>query len=687
MSKSKTGSSGFTRLLPSRSLGTRLFLVFFITTMGIVLSLGYTSYSVAKHTIETNALAANEQTVQQTAEKLDVILLRFEDRLGELFYNGAIMQAVQSGTASSGNGTREAAAARIQAVLDKWLIAAGNMQAVYLVPLDERLPVVASGASDNTFVEGIRSSDWFSQLQKQPQGVWITQAVKQGENAGVFHFAKSVSGSSGNAGYIAVCDIKTADIENQLSKVSLGADSYIQLLTSKDELIATSQHQEADSYLRLGGTLFNGLSQASGSLPTKDEQGKSILAVYGTLASSGWRVLGVVPADNLTREAGRILNTTYIAVAAAGIIAALIGFWMMRMVSGPLNRLKTLMFQGAEGDLRVRTQVTSRDEIGQLSGSFNMMMERINELVVHTNETAREVLETADALGEASRKTAMAARDIASATEEIAGGAGSLALEADRGNEMTERISGQTALVITAAQEMSSTAHSVGQSSREGVARLQELLDRTGSTGRMTGTLVEKVNELQETASSVIKVLDVMQNITQQTNILSLNATIEAARAGEAGSGFMVVADEIRQLADQSKRSIALVAETTDTIIKDINETVNALSQVAPLFTEQMASVRDTSEIFVSVQERMNQFIASLDSVSDSIAGLSQSQRGLSETIGNVSSFAEESSAASEEVASLSGEQQNVSDYLVELSGKLEKASLMLRERLSRFSV
>ncbi|WP_052380625.1 methyl-accepting chemotaxis protein [Paenibacillus camerounensis] len=688
MSKLRKVGSGPAWLNPSKSLGMRLFLLFFITTMGIVLSLGYTSYSVAKHTIETNALTANEQTVQQTAEKLDVILLRFEDRLGELFYNKTIRQAVLSGTASGAETeAKAAAAASIQAELDAWLEAAGNMQAVYLVPLEDSLPVLASGKADSAFIEGMKQNGWFSQLQKQPQSLWITQGLKQGENSGVFHFAKSAEASGGSAGYIAVCDIKPAEIESQLSKVSLGMDSYIQLLTDKDELIATSQHQEADSYLRLGGTLFNGLNKDSGSLPTRDEQGKSILAVYGTLASSGWRVLGVVPSDNLIKDAGLILNTTYIAVAAAAVIAVLIGFWMVRMVSGPLNRLKTLMFQGAEGDLRVRTQVKSRDEIGQLSGSFNMMMERINELVIHTNETALEVLGTADALGHASRKTAMAAKDIASATEEIAGGAGSLALEADRGNEMTERISGQTARVIAAAQEMSSTAHRVGQSSQEGVAKLQELLVRTGNTGVMTGTLVQKVNELKETASSVIKVLDVMQNITQQTNILSLNATIEAARAGEAGSGFMVVADEIRQLADQSKRSIAVVAEITETIMQDINDTVNALSQVAPLFSEQMASVQDTSEIFVSVQERMNQFIARLDSVSDSIAGLSQSQKGLSETIGNVSSFAEESSAASEEVASLSGEQQNVSDYLVELSGKLENASLKLRERLARFSV
>ena len=656
--------------------------------MVIVLALGYTSYSVAKRTIENNALAANEQTVQQTAEKLDVFMLRFEDRLGQLFYNKTIQQAVESGSAAGADSEdRQAESGRIQAELDNWLEAAGGIQAVYLVPLDVSLSASAAGATDSAFIEGVRKSSWFEQLQEKPQSLWITQGLKQGEETGVFHFAKSVSGDAGRRGYIAICDIKTTELESQLSKVNLGVDSYIQLLTGKDELIVTSQHQEADTYLRLGGTLFKGVSQASGSLPTKDEQGRQILAVYGTLASSGWRVLGVVPSENLIKDAGKILHTTYIAVAAAAVIAVLIGLWMIRMVSSPLTKLKDLMFRGAEGDLRVRTHVTSRDEIGQLSGSFNTMMERITELVMHTNETAREVLETADALGSASRKTAEAAKDIASATEEIAGGAGSLALEADRGNEMTEQISGRMSTVIAAARDMGGTAQRVGQSSEQGVAKLQELLDRTESTSEMTGNLVLKVNELKETASSVIKVLDVMQNITQQTNILSLNATIEAARAGEAGSGFMVVADEIRQLADQSKRSITTVAEITDKIMTDMNETVAALSEVAPLFREQIASVQNTSDIFVSVQGQMDQFIARLDSVSASIDGLNQSQRVLSQTIGNVSSFAEESSAASEEVASLSGEQQNVSDHLVELSGKLEQASFVLKERLSKFSV
>lgn len=662
------------RLHPSKSVGVRLFLVFFIATMALVLTLGYTSYSVAKQTIENNALEANQQTIVQTADKLDVVLLRFEDKLQQLFSNKEIQNAVQ-----------QADTGAIAAEMNSWLSSSKDVLAVYLIPLDEAMPPTAAGSADAAFQQGAKDSTWFKQLQAEPQSLWITTAQTK-EASGVFHLAKAVAADSG-PGYILACDIKSNVISDQLGKVNLGVDSYIQLLTAKDEVIASSLHDEADTYLRLGGTLFSGLTDAAGSLPTQDENGDSILAVYSTLANSGWKVLGVVPAKNLVADAGRILQTTYIAVAGAAVIAVLVGLWMIRMVARPLSNLKNLMFEGAEGNLGVRTKFTSRDEIGQLSASFNTMMERITELVNHTNETAREVMETADELSNASRKTALSAKDIAVATEEIAGGAGSLALEADRGTELTGLISQQMDTVITANREMDQAAHTVGEFSEEGVAQLEELLRKTGLTGEMTHALVIKVNELKETASSVIKVLDVMQNITQQTNVLSLNATIEAARAGEAGQGFMVVAGEIRALAEQSKQSIAVVAEITDRIMADMNETVAALSQVTPLFKDQESSVKSTSDIFVTVQQHMDQFITRLESVTLSINSLSHSQGVLAETMGNVSSVAEESSAASQEVASLSGEQQNVSSQLVALSAKLENASLKLKERLSKFSV
>lgn len=676
------------RLHPSRSLGMRIFLVFFISTMVLVLSLGYISYSVAKQTIQNNALSANRQTVIQTAEKLDIQLLRYEDRLEQVFYNNIIQDALraESGSTTS-TEVRKELSNKIVTELNEWLSVSEGIQAVHLVPMNEAIPVTSTGTMDSAFFESFRESSWFKQLQEKPQGLWISHDLQEGRTSEVIHFAKSVAGNSGSSAYIAICEIKISELENQLRKVDLGADSYIQLLTEKDALIASSLEQQTDTYLRLGGTLLHGVELESGALPTADEDGQSILAVYGTLESSGWRLLGVVPSENLTQDATRILKTTYIVVAVAAVVAILIGLWMMRMVSRPLNQLKDLMCKGAEGDLSVRTDYSSGDEIGQLSNSFNIMMGRITELVIHTNETAIRVLETADELSGASRKTAIAAKDIAAATEEFAEGASSLALEAERGNEMTGRISEQMDRVNSATHEMDDAVQSVGQLSTEGVLHLKELLSRTNSTSDMANKLVMKVNDLQESASSVIKVLEVMQNITDQTNILSLNATIEAARAGEAGQGFMVVANEIRKLANQSKQSIAVVSEITDKIRMDMNETVIALSEAAPLFSKQNISVHSTSEIFMSVKEQMDHFISRLNSVSLSMDSLTESQLVLSETISNVSSFSEESSAASEEVASLSSEQQSVSDHLVGLALKLENESLLLKEKLSKFSM
>lgn len=496
---------------------------------------------------------------------------------------------------------------------------------------------------------------------------------------------RSLKNLGSNDSYIIMIVMKNALLEEAFASVKLGDGSRIQLVTPDGTVVASTDQKDEGKPSEF--TFIKESKKNNTSLDVKDSNGKPILAVFNPMMRADWKLTGVVPTDELVKEARPILLTTFIAAAGAALLAIFIGIWMVRMIARPLARLKNLMVQGAGGDLSVRTEYVSKDEIGQLSASFNLMMERITELVSQTTETARDVLETAGELGEASRKTAISAKEIAAATEEIAGGAGSLALEAERGNELTDVIATQMQTVISANSEMDEAARGVGEASAQGAKQLTDLLDQTSRTGEKTSALVERVNHLKETVFSVIKVLDVMKSITQQTNILSLNATIEAARAGEAGKGFMVVAGEVRQLADQSKQSIALVAGITDKIIMEMNETEAVLSEVAPLFKEQISSVKSTSDIFVSVKGQMDEFITSLESVTTAISSLNHSQVVLSEAMGNVSAVAEQSSATSEEVASLSNEQQSVSDQLVSLSGKLESASGQLKDKLSLFTI
>ncbi|MNI34003.1 Methyl-accepting chemotaxis protein McpC [compost metagenome] len=378
---------------------------------------------------------------------------------------------------------------------------------------------------------------------------------------------------------------------------------------------------------------------------------------------------------------------TLIVALIAAVIAVLVGWFVARMIGQPLIHLRNLMQQGAQGKLTVRANYNSKDEIGQLGQSFDVMMKQITNLVLQTSHSAKEVLETATELTHSSKTTATAAREIAVATDEISNGAAGLATESEKGNELTYHISEQMKQVIEANLEMGTAAADVQSSSEQGIHYMTELIGKTNLTEEMMRSMVEKVDRLKDSTNSIRKILDVLNNISKQTNILSLNATIEAARAGAAGKGFMVVADEIRKLADQSKQSIEIVGQITETIRLEISETVKVLSQATPIFQEQIQSVKEADAIFKQVTTHMGGFILQLSTVSDSISTLEQSQVILSDAMTNVSAVAEESLATSEEVASLSSEQLSISDGLVKLSDKLGQLSNSLQVTLSQFEV
>ncbi len=340
--------------------------------------------------------------------------------------------------------------------------------------------------------------------------------------------------------------------------------------------------------------------------------------------------------------------TLYLALLAAAL-AIIIGFVLVRLFGTPLVSLRNLIQKGEQGDLSVQVEIKSKDEIGQLGESFNRMMTQITTLVNQTNLSAEEVLSTATRLSDVSKNTAMSAKEISVATEEIASGASTLALEAERGNELSFNIKTEMDLVVGSNFEMGKSANEVREVSEQGIEYMSQLIEKTNMTENMIRSMTEKVDNLKSRTTSIRQILDVLNNMTRQTNILSLNAAIEAARAGAAGKGFMVVADEIRKLAEQSKQSIEVVGQITEGIQNEVEDTVRVLSEAYPVFKEQIDSIKKADLIFKNVQGQMGEFIQHLDSATNSIQQLEQSQMTLSEAMSSVSAVSQQSSATSEE--------------------------------------
>ncbi|WP_281888891.1 methyl-accepting chemotaxis protein [Paenibacillus sp. YYML68] len=672
----------------TKSVGVKLFLIFFSCIVLFVLTVGLLSYSKSKEVLQDKVAYASEQTIIQAGSKLDFVYGTFEEMTMQIMLNEQLGEAIAMLKTESRSGYNYLTYMRaVTQELNMYAFSNKAIKAIHLFNEDGQ-PI---GSTTNSFSsDSIKDVEWYKKtVEGNGKALWHNTTGKWGgvssiSNKPTFAVARLLKDSNTNTPKgVVLMEIDIETLGKETAQISMGEGGQTVILSKEHTYNYTDELDKLGAASELDIDK-EALSEDHGYVVTRNGD---FAIVYYKSQVNGWYTVGIMPIKELVKDAGVIFNMTIVIAVVAMLIAVVIGYFVARMIGQPLVQLRNLMKEGEQGNLGVRMNVNTKDEIGQLGDSFNEMMEKITELVKRTSISAQEVLATASELSEASKKTAMSAKDIAIATEEIANGASSLAVEAERGNELTHNIGMQMQSVVEANVIMGTAAGDVQGSSKQGIEYMQVLIGKTNETEAMTRSMVEKVDNLKESTRSIRKILDVLGNMTKQTNILSLNATIEAARAGAAGKGFMVVADEIRKLADQSRQSIAVVGQITETIQREIDETVQVLSKAYPIFQEQITSVKEADSIFKQVDEQMSGFILRLTDVTESISHLEASQSILTEAMSNVSAVAEESSATSQEVASLSTEQLNVSSGLVKLSDSLEQLSNSLKESLSKFRV
>ncbi|TJY43611.1 methyl-accepting chemotaxis protein [Cohnella pontilimi] len=653
----------------------KLFLLIFCSILVCVASLGWFSYNKSSSIIQQKVADASAQTAQQTAGKLALLLSGYERQSFQFLTDIQFMQLLENMGRAKDDYELYDTSRKITEKLSTVLMADNSLESITMLPDGHDGPLMTTATTSKP--ENISKAVLESIKAAGGKAVWIPTQPNGLDGARLgptFAVARFINQGKP---YTLIIEVKAGALSEQMRSVSFGEGDDTHIVAPDGSIVYDKDGTDGEKYT----------SPIPATSDTIDFHGEPMLSAVGTINTNNWKVIGNVPVSSLVKDAKQISNLTLIMCVVAAVIAAALGLVVLRTVGRPLAQLRTLMNEGEKGNLTVRSTLRQRDEIGQVADSFNRMMEQITGLVQQTNQSAKEVLETASSLSEASQKTAGAAKEIAIATEEIAGGATNLAVESEKGSELTVEIGSQVQSVIASNEQMGNAAGEVEEASRKGSDFMGTLIQKTGQTEDMTRSMVDKVDKLKDSTRSIRKILDVLGNVSKQTNILSLNATIEAARAGNAGKGFMVVADEIRKLADQSRQSIGVVGEIVENIQKEIDETVSVLSEAYPIFQEQIESVREANQIFVVVQENMGSFADRLDKATESVRHLEEAQSTLSLAMSNVSSVAQEASATSEQVASLSNEQLSVSEGLVELSSKLENVSNRLRESLSKFTV
>ncbi len=473
---------------------------------------------------------------------------------------------------------------------------------------------------------------------------------------------------NGNGLGVAGIDLSMSHIINVMSGYKIGSRGYMVLVSADGTIIYHPDErliQQNISDTGASANLISAVENRTDRFMKYKIGGKSRYGMVQTAGETGYMVISCMPVLEYYLTLIEI-------IAALAVVFAIGVFFVMRSIkksasalAKPIMDLNETAQKLASGDLDVVLDVKEENEIGELGDSIGETVKRLKEYIVYLNEASHALDQIADGklridleqdyvgefrvLKDALLNISSSMNDVMQGISDSAGMVSSSANELARAAQGLAEGAGTQAASV---QELVATSTSVAEQVEQSKADARHSADETEKVTRMMeqsqnkmGQMMEAVQKIQETSEQVVGIIQTIEEIADQTNLLSLNASIEAARAGEAGRGFAVVADEIGKLALESSKA----ANMTRNLISVSMEEINKGNIIAD---DVMKSLEDA----VAAVDKVNGMIKkTAESAADQARNVEQIRIGveeISQGVQDSSAIAEESSATSEELAS-----------------------------------
>lgn len=299
-------------------------------------------------------------------------------------------------------------------------------------------------------------------------------------------------------------------------------------------------------------------------------------------------------------------------IAGIGALSLILGLIMAailaRSIIYPLRETAASLsnIAAGDGDLTARLDAKGRDELTDLARSFNHFAEHIQHLIRQVSAATVQLAAAAEQLSASSTDTSDQARRVQSETLQVATAM----------NEMTATVSevadnaDQTSFSASAANDLAATG-------KQKLAVTQKAI-QTLANDLVSAT--ETIHQLSEHSQEISKILDVIRDISEQTNLLALNAAIEAARAGEQGRGFAVVADEVRTLASRTQNATVDIQHMIERLQQGAEQAVTSMTQSNSKAASSVASSQDTDNA-------LNQIVTAIETINQMNVQIAEAAR------------------------------------------------------------
>ncbi|MFP6830690.1 MAG: methyl-accepting chemotaxis protein [Pseudomonas sp.] len=448
-------------------------------------------------------------------------------------------------------------------------------------------------------------------------------------------------------------DAQNAQFDN-LKRFRIGQTGSLALLDEQNKwLVAPAGVQALDQAV----TVIGGLAKTPGKGQFWSDKAEDFYSVSVPFDGGPWAVVASMPKAEIRAVTWSVGTQLAIGSLLAMLLAVGSVVWLLRSKLAPLSDLVRQAEALGAGDLSVRLNVSSNDEIGQLSRAFNQMSQALSTMVEHIRRASEEVNSRAQAL---SGLSGGAYDGMEQQSGEITSMAGAVEEFSATSLDIADNMGATQRLAQENAQQTQ-----IGRSSmEEASSSLEQIAGALNSTATVINTLGQRSQEIGG-------IVGVITSIAEQTNLLALNAAIEAARAGEQGRGFAVVADEVRSLASRTRQATDEISSMIHSIQQETGNAISTMEQGNVLMQEGLSRNANVASALARIDEQSR-------SAGQQFAAITTATQEQSSTATLLSSNLQS-------IALANSEQREVVSNLAVTAKELEKLAADLRSEVDRF--